>query len=452
MPRYCLNDASSICEGLYGLPDLKVKLPNTTWVQDPLIVNSAGIMCENTMPRDQDFEPAVFVSLFLYFFFICLFFLSHISFTFYHLTHLLSSLTSLINQSHTLTDQPSHPNMEQAGHSEEDGFYEAQQNLSTGSLQQLRTINQEPARGTEYLKYFRDVRSTQEERLVIEEGSVVISIPPSFTGLPQQIIAPDEFEFRLGEVFVVCRMFADMWALCARVRNSQCIADTKEEDLHKSPNIKFLPLCCVTLASNFAPFTRRWALYRQQHPYGHVFPSGGNCITPPDRVESLEASRRYSTQRSPIPLHPMVYTLCATPKRMPADIDWVAQDDQTTELQQNENKQSTNATNGKSTAQKGTFGRVWKRFATKDTEKVTKAEKQLGLGQDGRTSYPVRSREDVPDAPEGTDGTDGTDGENTPINRNEEEKRISNRNSVRNFFTRSGRGKNGEGSGSTSQV
>jgi hypothetical protein len=42
---------------------MKVQLPNATWVQDPLIVNAAHIsfMDENLTPRDQQFQPAIFV-------------------------------------------------------------------------------------------------------------------------------------------------------------------------------------------------------------------------------------------------------------------------------------------------------------------------------------------------------------------------------------------------------
>ena len=73
-PRSFLDDTLSDT-GLYGasylnnmntpsnLNNMKVQLPNATWVQDPLIVNAAHIsfMDENLTPRDQQFQPAVFV-------------------------------------------------------------------------------------------------------------------------------------------------------------------------------------------------------------------------------------------------------------------------------------------------------------------------------------------------------------------------------------------------------
>lgn len=75
LPRSFLDDTPSDT-GLYGasylnnmnlsnLNNMRVQVPNATWVQDPLIVNAAHIsfMDENFTPRDQQFQPAVFVRL-----------------------------------------------------------------------------------------------------------------------------------------------------------------------------------------------------------------------------------------------------------------------------------------------------------------------------------------------------------------------------------------------------
>jgi hypothetical protein len=54
---------ASYLKNLNSLDKMKVQLPNATWVQDPLIVNAAHIsfVDEYGTPRDQQFQPAVFV-------------------------------------------------------------------------------------------------------------------------------------------------------------------------------------------------------------------------------------------------------------------------------------------------------------------------------------------------------------------------------------------------------
>lgn len=306
------------------------------------------------------------------------------------------------------------------------------------SLQHIRTINQEPVDGTDCLKSTRDVRSTKEERLAIEEGSLVISLPPGFTDLSQQLIAPDEFELRVGELFVVSRMHADMWALCVRIRNSECVADVADvEELRASPNIKFLPLCAVTLASNFAAFTRRCAVYRDHYPYARFFPTGGSLITPPDRHESLEASRKYFSRynRSPIPLPPIVFTLCKAPNRMPVGIDYEPRDDYDEPQEDNEAGAVVDA---HTKNQHGTLRRFWMKFAPKESDSSaagqqpaeTSQHNNTGLAPDGKSSYPTQSRQEVSEQDVAEEGSENGN-------------KISKRKSVRNFFSRSVRMKNG---------
>lgn len=307
-----------------------------------------------------------------------------------------------------------------------------QKNLSMDSFRQIRPVTQESAEGADCLKSYRDVRTTDNERLAIVEGSVVISISPAFTDLSQQLIAPDEFELRIGEVYVISRMYADMWALCVRLRNSECVADIDANDFNDSPNIKFIPLCAVTLASNFSTFTRRCALYRDNHPYARFFPAGGSLITPPDRLESLEASRKYFSRynRSNIPLPPMVYTLCHTPNQMPAGIDYLLRDDETESQEDNEAEAVVD--DRAKTQQHRTLRRFWSMLATKKSEPST-GEKQPeisqnndGLYSDGKSIYPTQSREEAPN-----DQASAEDG--TVSNGN----RVGKRKSVRNFFSRS---------------
>lgn len=318
-------------------------------------------------------------------------------------------------------------------------LYASQQNMSLDSLRKIRTVTQEPAEGADRLKSYRDVRSTEHERLAIEEGSVVISISPKFTDLSQQCIAPDEFELRIGEVFVVSRMYADMWALCVRLRNSESVADADVDTLRDSPNIKFIPLCAVTLASNFSAFHRRCALFRDDHPYAKFFPAGGSLITPPDRHESLEASRKYFSRYngSQIPLPPMVYTLCHAANRMPVGLDYVLRDEDTESQEDNEAEAVVD--DHAKTQQHGTLRRFWSMFATKESDSSGAAKQpeialnNAGLDSDGRSIYPTHSNEEVPDDHDQAAAGDGAGNGN----------KVSKRKSVRNFFARSVRIKNG---------
>ncbi|OKL64572.1 hypothetical protein UA08_00139 [Talaromyces atroroseus] len=284
VPRSILDSHSELdTGGLYGT-DWKMQLPNATWVQEPLIVNSVQVLDENGGPRHLDsLEPAVF--------------------------------------SNTLTRRPSRePTLSPLVPGED-------LTASMESLQQTRSVVQNAAQSSMCLKYFRDIRCTREERWAIEEGSLVISIPPSFVDLPQQLIAPDEFELRAGEVFVVCLMFADMWALCARHRLSNSIASVQGATaLQNSDNFKFLPLCAVTLAANYGPFNRRCATYKKRFPFSTFYPSGGNRIQPPERKESLEASRKIlNGPADQMPTLPkMVYELCKAPVKLPHFTEYVS--------------------------------------------------------------------------------------------------------------------------------
>lgn len=191
------------------------------------------------------------------------------------------------------------------------------------SLRELRTIIQNRARGSTCIKAFRDVRCTQEETWAIEEGSLVISIPGRFVDWPQRVLAPDEFELRGGEVFVVCLMCADMWALCVRLRLSEPVAMLKGTALQSSQNLKFLPLCSVTLAANYNAFCRRDEIY-ERSPLTCTFPSGGHYIRPPERQESIEASRRiFHGPVKKLPALPnLVYSICNAPRQLPVGMEF----------------------------------------------------------------------------------------------------------------------------------
>lgn len=50
---------------LSNTKNVKVWVPNATWVRDPLIVDTAhdSFVDENGTPRDQQFQPGIFVRL-----------------------------------------------------------------------------------------------------------------------------------------------------------------------------------------------------------------------------------------------------------------------------------------------------------------------------------------------------------------------------------------------------
>lgn len=146
------------------------------------------------------------------------------------------------------------------------------------------------------------------------EGSLVICLHPSFTDLDKMIIPDDEFPLRYGDVYIICRMYADMWALCARLRLSETITPIECSDMVEDgfENIKFIPLCALTLAANFGAFERRCANYRRKHPQSTVFPSGGLFIKPPERTHSLVASQEFHKYKADGQFHipRLVFDLC----------------------------------------------------------------------------------------------------------------------------------------------
>lgn len=190
-----------------------------------------------------------------------------------------------------------------------------ERNDSQESLRRCHRITQFPATDCTRLKSYRDVRLSQHENWAIEEGSLVIGLHPCFTDLNKMVIPDDEFPLRYGDVYIICRMYADMWALCARLRLSEVITAIECSDVVDDgfENIKFLPLCAITLAANFGVFDRRYTNYRRKHPQSAVFPSGGLIIKPPERTHSLAASQEFNKNKadSHFPVPRLVFDLCS---------------------------------------------------------------------------------------------------------------------------------------------
>ena len=233
---------------------------------------------------------------------------------------------------------------------------------SSESLQRTYLMSQAPATNCARLKWYRDVRLPYNEHWVIEEGSLVISVHPSFVDLNQDVVREDEFRLRHGDVYVVCRLYADMWALCAHLQLSEVIFPVKNGDTVKSglENIKFLPLCAVTLAANFGSFERRWVTHRKRHSQSKFFPGGGLCITPPKRSHSLEASRQLRrSDEMELSLPRLASDVCKAHHRVPAGIAYAPYDIDSPPTPPRES-------NSKETLGGKTLRQLWKKFVSNE--------------------------------------------------------------------------------------
>jgi hypothetical protein len=132
----------------------------------------------------------------------------------------------------------------------------------------------------------RDIRLDPEEQWVIQEGSLVIGLDPEYTSLSNHERRPDEFEVSSGDVYVVCSMYADLWALCVKV--SFHIPPTDDA----SRKLAFLPLCSITLAPNYSTFTQRCNQCARNSLHEQKYPGNGLPINPPQRSHSLTASKQ----------------------------------------------------------------------------------------------------------------------------------------------------------------
>lgn len=131
------------------------------------------------------------------------------------------------------------------------------------------------------------------ETWAIEEGSLVIGLDPAYTALGAAKRRADEFRLRNGDVYVVCRLFADRWALCARISFDWTPSvEHRGMMTRTTTNLAFLPLCAVTLAANYSAFTERCSRHHRE-PYGtRHHPGNGLPVMPPERSHSLTASKQ----------------------------------------------------------------------------------------------------------------------------------------------------------------
>ncbi|KAB8217456.1 hypothetical protein BDV33DRAFT_232835 [Aspergillus novoparasiticus] len=140
------------------------------------------------------------------------------------------------------------------------------------------------------LKFQKDIRLDAGERWALQEGSLVICIDPSYTLLDHERQS-DEFEIVDGDVYVICRIYADLWALCVKVSFiPPC--EPSCETMNNSVRLGFLPLCAVTLAANFSAFSRRCFWNARCDSNELMYPGNGLPVMPPSRSHSLTASKQ----------------------------------------------------------------------------------------------------------------------------------------------------------------
>ncbi|KAL5341300.1 hypothetical protein BJX70DRAFT_65595 [Aspergillus crustosus] len=133
------------------------------------------------------------------------------------------------------------------------------------------------------LHAYRDIRLDSGERWSIQEGSLVIGLDPEYTLLESHERRLDEFRVVGGDVYVVCSLYADLWALCAKVSFNPL----SESDERR--RVAFLPLCAITVAPNYSAFVQRCSQRSNQE---EKYPGNGLPVTPPQRSHSLTASKQ----------------------------------------------------------------------------------------------------------------------------------------------------------------
>ncbi|PYH92346.1 hypothetical protein BO71DRAFT_383756 [Aspergillus ellipticus CBS 707.79] len=159
------------------------------------------------------------------------------------------------------------------------------------------------------LQSYKDTRLGLDEKWAIHEGSLVICLDPAYTVLDHEKPRPDEFELVSGDIFVVCRLYADLWALCANASSVRSERDFGEPTSAIEPmRLAFLPLCAVTLAANFSAFQQRCISYAACGPEELKHPGNGLPVMPPPRSYSLSDSKQvYRGNRRHIAFPEVVY-------------------------------------------------------------------------------------------------------------------------------------------------
>lgn len=146
--------------------------------------------------------------------------------------------------------------------------------------------------GCDFLKSCRDIRAETGDQYAvngwsIQEGSLVIGVDPHFVVPRDREHYFDQLEVKEGNLFLVNRIFGDLWALCLQFSTEK----PHQGQVPGAPNevvgIGFVPLCAVTLAANYGPFLQRCRERRWNSDQVPIAPTNGGRVVPPPRVQSL---------------------------------------------------------------------------------------------------------------------------------------------------------------------
>ncbi|EAS30036.3 uncharacterized protein CIMG_08782 [Coccidioides immitis RS] len=154
--------------------------------------------------------------------------------------------------------------------------------------------------GMRYLESYRDIRASPGSRngFAIRSGCRVICIGDTVPCKDDES-REDSFKIAFGDVYLVLRLYPDLWASCIRIDTSTPVYPFTPRSGFKpryatttwptSTNaIKFLPLCCVTIEANFSKYIRCHPMYGNGSQ-AITNPSTGQVVIPPKRKESLAA-------------------------------------------------------------------------------------------------------------------------------------------------------------------
>ncbi|OJD19941.1 hypothetical protein AJ78_00135 [Emergomyces pasteurianus Ep9510] len=154
-----------------------------------------------------------------------------------------------------------------------------------------------------YIESYRDIRFLPPKRAIgfplppkrmfgwaIESGSRVICVCDTVTGWTYK----DVFPMRLGDAYIVLKMYGDFWASCLKLTlDNQTWSAYPIYETHRDrakatficpdDNVKFLPLCALTLDANFGDYLAR-------HPK-----NGGSCYSPATGQLVVPPARSYSS-------------------------------------------------------------------------------------------------------------------------------------------------------------
>lgn len=201
----------------------------------------------------------------------------------------------------------------------------SENSLSARSLKQS-PFRQKKAGLCTRLQSYKDIRLEVGEKWAIKEGSLVVGINPSFTVFDQHTEhLSDEFEISTGDFYIVCSLYADLWALCIKMSfDSLGENDVEGSSRNCFTHLGFLPLCAVTLAANYSSFVRRClrpAVDTLRHP------GNGLPVMPPERSHSLNASKQiFRGNGIDVRLSAIVYDACNTISLENIDMDYIPLD------------------------------------------------------------------------------------------------------------------------------